>query len=255
MKPYDYKQSKLFLPCWASIKLDGIRGIYTPNGIISRNKKPILGLNHIYESLQRAYGNNSVEGELLIPGLPFDESAGLIRSHNPTPNAHIYLFDIINVSMKFEDRQRYLSRNLPEELFIRKIPCRQITNAKDLTMYYNAVVQQGFEGIMIKSPGHYYQHRRSWDWMRWVPIKTVDLKVVGYIEGKGKYLGTLGALMVEGMFMGKEIKAKVGTGFTDAQRHALWEKKERLTVEICYRSITENGSLRFPSFKRVRYDK
>ena len=77
-------------------------------------------------------------------------------------------------------------------------------------------------------------------------------------EGNGKYEGLLGALHVSSA-CGK-IKCKVGSGFTDEDRAELWVEHlaGRLAGKIAtitYQEVTKDGSLRFPTFNHVRFDK
>ncbi|MEE8597957.1 MAG: hypothetical protein V3S69_00265 [Dehalococcoidales bacterium] len=84
------------------------------------------------------------------------------------------------------------------------------------------------------------------------PSETHDVLVTDVIEGTGKYVGMMGALMTP---MGK-----VGTGFTDADRKWFWDtrivnKDLPLLIEVECMSVTKNGKFRHARFKRIRWDK
>jgi ATP-dependent DNA ligase len=56
----------------------------------------------------------------------------------------------------------------------------------------------------------------------------------------------------------KKTVVHVGSGFTDSERIRIWGKKGQYrgkTAEIAYQEETNDGSLRFPVFKGVRFDK
>ena len=89
-------------------------------------------------------------------------------------------------------------------------------------------------------------------------MNTVDLFVTNVFEGKGKYKGTLGGVVVE--YKGQPVG--VGSGFSDIQRKMIWEHPESIVgklIEVQYfeESKDKNGkpSLRFPVFKKIRLDK
>ena len=114
------------------------------------------------------------------------------------------------------------------------------------------------EGIMINIANASYQKKRTSDILKVKKMNTVDLFVTSIFEGKGKYKGTLGGVMVE--YKGQPVG--VGSGFSDNQRKIIWEHPDNIIgklIEVQYfeESKDKNGnpSLRFPVFKTIRLDK
>jgi DNA ligase-1 len=120
--------------------------------------------------------------------------------------------------------------------------------------HYTWCRDKGFEGTVLKPFNYPYVQKRSPYWMKLKSIDSLDLKVVDYFEGTGKYRGMLGGIIVD--FRGKEVR--VGTGISDDQRESWWENRHKLighTAEVLYQEITPTDSLRHPRFLRWRHDK
>jgi DNA ligase 1 len=79
------------------------------------------------------------------------------------------------------------------------------------------------------------------------PLDDAEATVIGYVPGKGKYEGKMGALQVE-TADGKRFQ--IGTGFTDAVRAN--PPAIGRVVTYTYRGFTKNGLPRFASYLRVR---
>jgi DNA ligase-1 len=128
--------------------------------------------------------------------------------------------------------------------------------------YCKDMVNEGFEGVMIKNLDAPYECKRNTFWMKYKPTITVDLEVVGVEEGTGRNEGRLGALVCAGQDDGKDITVNVGSGFSDTDRDEYWANSNHIigrTAEILCDVITQNRdgtySLRFPRFVRFRDDK
>jgi len=125
--------------------------------------------------------------------------------------------------------------------------------------YAEDCVAEGYEGIMIKSMDAPYVCKRSDYWMKWKPVISVDLEIVGFEEGTGRNKNRLGAIICEGEDNGRRICVNVGSGLSDSDRDQYWVARDHLLghlVEIQADAVTQNQdgtySLRFPRFLRFR---
>lgn len=129
-----------------------------------------------------------------------------------------------------------------------------------LQAFNRQVLSEGLEGVMIKDTKASYKTKRSDAWLKIKPWITVDLEIVDVVEGEGKFVGTLGALVCEGEDQGKRIRTNVGSGFSEDQRAEIWAARTRMlgrVVEIKGDALTmdqnqDTWSLRFPVFMQFR---
>ena len=128
-----------------------------------------------------------------------------------------------------------------------------------LNKYNSHILENGFEGIMIKDPEAKYECKRSTSWLKIKPFIEVSLEVKNVEEGTGRNTGRLGALVCSGFDDDKLITVNVGGGFSDSDRDDFWANRESIVgdiVEIRADAITQNQdgtySLRFPRFLRFR---
>ena len=120
----------------------------------------------------------------------------------------------------------------------------------DPVEFYRAIIHDArglpwSEGVVVK-------YRDAVD--EWFKVKandTLDVKVVRYIEGTGKFAGSLGALVVEGP---TGINSEIGSfQLTDEQRQWIWKHRDVLTGQIAeVRALTVNksGAIRAGVFVR-----
>ena len=248
-----FDKAKIRFPIWASPKLDGMRCQYVnTDRFVSRTGKKIVGVGHLLEPLADF---PDLDGELMVPGDHFQVSLGKLRSHANVPNAVFYVFDTIDENAKFEDRLEIIRELKDVHPNVKVVKHVLVHNVDELMDMYAMCISKGLEGLVIKTVGHKYQRTRSKDWMKMKEVGSVDVRVCGFQEGEGKYVGTLGALLVK---LDNGQVTHVGTGFSDALRHDIWSNRDSMIdrhVEIQYHEITKDGNLRHPRFYRWREDK
>jgi DNA ligase-1 len=236
-----------------SVKLDGLRAIYQDGNLHTRNGHIIKGVSHITDAL-KAHGEfNEYDGELLIPGKHFQVSSGMIRSDGEVADAVYHVFDTRQPGLPFEQRYEALLATTFEGP-IKLVKHLLVVDQSKLDKTYAKAIAAGYEGLVLKTPRHQYQAKRSSDWLKLKEVQSVDAPVVGFYEGEGKYEGQLGGLIVDV----KGIEVRVGSGLSDQDRVSIWNNKDNylgMTAEVLYHEVTPRGSLRHPRFKMWRGDK
>jgi len=117
-------------------------------------------------------------------------------------------------------------------------------------LWDNFVTRGDFEGLVFRRAhddvgNSVYRQKR---------IITDDLVCDGFIEGMGKFAGTLGAIRAHTK---DNVLIDVGGGFTDSQRREIWDNQDLYlgkTFEVEARARFESGSLRHPNFVRWKSD-
>lgn len=270
------KLAEVKYPLIAQHKLDGFRAIYSPKvkGFIGRNGRMIRNenLQAYFAELIKADENLVLDGELYSDTLSFNEIASVLNSEDKDlTGIHYCVYDTLLIneweaqkcSSAYESRLRLLTQfvQVRKPANVRVITSQEVKSETDVQEFYKESLGQGYEGLMLKSPHGVYQWKRvtvkSQTMMKLKPTDDYDGKIVGYEEGEGKLAGSLGVLIasVEGI----KNPVKVGSGFTEEERDALWGLRSTLVgqwIKIKAFEITEGKeSLRFPIFLAVRDSK
>lgn len=261
----EYNMEKAVFPAFVAPKFDGIRAISNKGYLYSRNGNIINGISHIEKFLkQEPFNKYEYDGELIVPNKGFDLSSGIIRREGETPEVVYNIFDIKDFSMTKKERLFKLFSLFDnyEHKKIKLIAHFIVHNNTELINYYYDFLNHGHEGLIYYSRDSKYKCVRSYEWMKKIPIKTADCKVLDFIEGTGKNKNSLGALIVE--YKGK--KCKVGCGFNEllsgtnklVVRKYIWKNKNHFKGKIAeckYKEETKNGIMRQPIFLKWRFDK
>lgn len=241
-------------PIMVSPKLDGIRCLIYNGVAVSRNLKPIRN-QFIQEKLKGL--PNGLDGELIV-GDPADKlvyrttSSGVMREAGE-PDFTFYIFDSFTMQGAFKDRFATTSA------IVHTTTCKHakllkqgyVTNVADMLMFEDRALEEGFEGIMVRSlEGPYKQGRSTLNegtLMKFKRFVDGEFLILGCTElmknaneltkdelgyakrstsKDGKVpMDTLGSLTMQTR-EGKPFSC--GSGFDPAERALLWAQRETL---------------------------
>lgn len=276
-------------PLLASPKLDGIRALKWQGVVVSRNLKPIP--NKYVQQLLKDIPNG-LDGELIV-GDPtsktcFRDTSSGCMSEDGEPKVVFYIFDIVDKSrenlLTFEYRFDFVKRwyqGIGSDLkkHVKLVPQKIIKNSFELYEYESTMLERGYEGVMLRSPEGIYKFGRSTlkegHLMKLKRFKDSEAKILAVEElmhnnnektkdelGRSKRSthkenlvsgGTLGSLSVKDIHTG--VTFDVGSGFTQADRDALWKDRTKLKGKVIKYKYFPTGSKdkpRFPVFLGFR---
>lgn len=274
----------LKFPLIASPKLDGIRCLMVNGKCFSRSFKDIPN-EHIYETMVAHLGHLTLDGELIIPDAQFNEISSAVMRKDGTPDFEYHVFDYIwadGIGLETDYSQRIidlyeLECELPD--FVKIVDTRAIQNPKDLMIYEDYCHLHGYEGVMLRSPNSPYKCGRSSLKQQYLlklkRFSSFEAEVIGFEElmhnnnealkdnfgrtersshkANLEAAGALGALLVRDVKTG--IEFAIGTGFDQALRQEIWDKKDTYLGQLVTYKCQITGMLvkpRFPVFVGFR---
>lgn len=164
--------SNIKYPVLCSKKLDGIRAIFLDKEIKSRKLKKIPNV-YIRTELNTILGNclkngekfvGEFDGEILASlSMNFQESTHNIMSFKGEPDFVFCVFDVVenSLEMTYENRMKLLEElEFNDPRIVKLIPTK-INNEVELLAFEQQCLDEGCEGIMLRSPDGPYKNGRS----------------------------------------------------------------------------------------------
>lgn len=150
---------------------------------------------------------------------------------------------------------------VPNITHIKPVWSLPVENMKKVQELFKQYLEKGCEGLILKSGSHYYEPKRSENWIKFKGLNECDMKVVGWYKGKPHTKReAFGGFVVESE--DGIIKVEIGTGFKDKEIEMYSEHPDLYIgqiVSVMYnmRIVNKDGqhSLYLPRFKEFRYDK
>lgn len=242
--PFEEKRLAKWQPPYAvQPKLDGERCralLIDPYAVMfSSEDNPITSLPLIQRQLEdlakKLHKPIELDGELYRHGMSFEDIHSIVgRTVNLNPEhdqMHYHLFDIVNEEKVQAKRLLELSKLKPllgPNLKI--VPVKIVWTLEEIRQVFNEYIKLGYEGIIVRHFDAPYLRRRSIWAMKFKPKKSDTYKITGFVEGSGKYKGTIGAIICST----DDFEFEVGSfSLSDDERHDLWLRRFSLTKFDC----------------------
>lgn len=264
-KKFDDYKDELEYPVYCQPKLDGIRAVCTKDGVFSRNGKPLVTLNFIYESLKplfKKYPNLTVDGEGYADKFAndFNKIVSLIKKSKPTPEdiaeakEHIkyHVYDCsLDDDKIFSERSKFIRSELDGNDLVSLVATHKVDTRVQLDELYGKFLEAGYEGQMIRIDAK-YDNKRSVSLLKRKEFQDAEYKILSVEEGEGNREGTVGYMTFE-TAAGRPFKSNVKGNF-DYLRELL-KNKTRLPgkyATIKYFNVSKDDVPRFPFVVAIR---
>lgn len=265
-------------PLLATPKLDGFRCLKLGRAL-TRAFKPIP--NRYVREWIEANVPDGCDGELIVKGATFSESASALASRDGEPDFEFHVFDHVlhgEISEPYADRMKRLCYLPLPERCVRVLPA-QVDNAAELAGFEARCLMEGYEGVMVRTPLSPYKCGRSTEREGYLlkikrfeddeaeVLEAVELmrngnpattNAIGATQRSSAKAGLtsagmMGALRCRRLSDGCEFS--IGTGFTDAVRMELWTTRGSLpgrVVKFRHQPSGAKDAPRFPAFVAFR---
>ena len=264
-KPIDYSETVFMQP-----KLDGVRClIQCDNSVIkaySRTGKEWKNIDHILFNLRQFFHFNPnaiLDGELYNHDLKndFEKIISLVRKQKPTPEdrseaeslVQFHCYDIVNPTMKFEDRIQFITNNVPRNHCVNHVDTIVAATESLSKVFHESNLQKGYEGSILRL-NDFYQNKRSHSLRKFKDFHDTEATIVGYEIGKGKREGTIGKFIMQDDD-GIQFGCPPGKGYNYKDLAKILDNIHEYMGQratFTYFERTKAGSYRHPLFKTLR---
>ena len=251
-------------------KLDGVRCVIQCDNsqvkAYSRTGKEWKNIDHILQELVPFFDkhpNVILDGELYNHALrdDFEKIISLVRKTKPTDLdrgesrvlVQFHCYDIVDETLTFEERNYFISKQVKTSRCIKHVKTQAVASESLSKVIHQQNLDAGYEGSILRT-NDVYQCKRSHSLRKFKDFHDTEATIIGYVEGKGKRLGTLGKfLMVDSN--GVEFGCPPGKGYNYKDLADMLKNVKDYVGQVAtftYFEKTKAGSYRHPLFKCIR---
>lgn len=227
-----------------SEKLDGVRGYWTGDELISRQGQRLSP--PAYFTAQ--FPPFAIDGELWSGRNQFEKIASITKSFKGDgwEQLKLQVFDVPdapgNLPNRLQKLRDYLADNpSPYIEIIEQIPIKDYSH---LQAFLKEVENKGGEGVVVRNPEAPYERKRSQQILKLKPTYDEECTVIAHHPGRGQFANVLGSITCEN----QRGTFKIGSGFNLQERTNPPPIGSRITYK--YRGLTANGKPRFATYWR-----
>lgn len=253
-------------PLLATPKVDGVRALMIGGRLVSRTLKPVPN-RRIRAILERLLPEGA-DGEIYCGDLYTTTST--VMSFDAGGNFKFFWFDwAYDVNVPYKRRvlliDTYMAVHETDSNYVLPLMPRAIHCLDELYTYEKQILDQGFEGLMLRVPNGKYKSGRSTikegllvKLKRFTDSEAIIIGTEELVHRAGLQTGeagdTLGAIVAEAP---DGTVFRIGTGYTADQRLALWANRDIIVGKAVKYKYAEKGSKdrpRCPVFLGIRHE-
>ena len=263
-------------PLVGSAKVDGYRCVVDDIPYTS-SMKPFPNIFITEELSDPMY--QGMDGELLV-GVPNDPNAynnsSQIMSINGRPDFKLYAFDDFRYG-NYHYKERWLERKLQDQGRLVILEQRILESYEDVIAYEQEMLDQGYEGSMIRTIDSLYKEGRcsyrDMSIFKRKPFVETEAIIIGFEEGMqnlnepkmnetghmrrsshqankvGK--GTLGSFELKSELWPTSFHAGTGEGYTQEDKQEIWNRQDEYLGRIATVKYQKYGSRNAPRLPNV----
>lgn len=198
----DRKNLLFTVRTFISRKLDGLRAINKKNTIISRNGKMYISVPHLYQD------KLVLDGELFNPDFndDFNTIVSLCKKTKPTQedldiskrDIQYHIYDLPSQKGVFSERYKALQEffKTNKNPAFKMVESYEVFSMDDIQKYHEQFIEEGYEGSIVRLDLGDYEFKRSKQLLKYKDWMDSEFELVGYEEGEGGRVGTIGKFYV-----------------------------------------------------------
>ena len=190
----------------------------------------------------------------------FEKIISLVRKTKPTDEDRLeaskktqfHCYDIIDEKLPFDQRIEFVTESLMllgDSIYT--VDTLMVHDEEDAQHVHKSNLKKGYEGSIVRT-NDTYQCKRSHNLRKFKDFQDSEAKIIDWVEGKGKRIGTIGkfvAVDVDGNAFGMPVMDKFEYLQNNFKEMQGWVGK---TATFTYFERTKAGSYRHPLFKTIR---
>ena len=164
-----------------------------------------------------------------------------------------HCYDIIDETLTFEERNYFIIKQVPTSYCVKHLKTQAAATESLAKVIHQQNLDKGYEGSIVRT-NDTYQCKRSHNLRKFKDFSDAEATIVGFVEGKGKRVGTLGKFIMQDDD-GIEFGCPPGKGYNYKDLSNLLHRAPHYigaTATFTYFERTKANSYRHPLFKAIR---
>lgn len=209
-KEYEHDSFDFNQRFYSQPKLNGIRCLGTPEGMLSRANNYFVSIPEIekqVKELLKIYPHIILDGELYNHKFKdnFNKIVSIVKKTKPTiedleeskQNIQYHLYDIIvpgTFSTRFPILQHIFNTHLANHPNFVLVNTTEVKDKKHLDDIYVDYIANEYEGQMLRLDDSFYEYKRTKSLLKRKDFKDDEFQIISINEGKGNREGMVGYL-------------------------------------------------------------